>query len=407
MIYPAIVIATYNRPKSLERLLTVVANANYDGYANIPLIISVDGGGNITCKVIAQEFKWKYGEKVVINHYENLGLKRHIISCGDLTKTYGAIIMLEDDTVVSPYFYDYAVQTSTYYQNDTKIAGVSLFFLKNSEMTQTPFWPMSNGNDVFFAQVPSSWGQCWTKEQWGNFKNYFETNCDKELSSLLPPQVQNWPSESSWKKYFYSYMIETDLYFVIPYVSYATNMGDKGEHFSEPTLMFQSPLMMFRKKIQCIPFCKSNVVYDRYFEMLADSIKSFRQLQEYEFDVDLAGSKPLSQIQRPYLLSIKECRKPICSYDMSLIPVEMNVIQNIRGEFIHFAKTEDFVEKRNDLAYTRLMRLYSEVCYHISQWNGYLAGTNVIKQTKDYRLGKVLLKPLRYVYRKVFHQRNS
>lgn len=130
MIYPAIVIATYNRPKSLERLLTVVANANYDGYANIPLIISVDGGGNITCKVIAQEFKWKYGEKVVINHYENLGLKRHIISCGDLTKTYGAIIMLEDDTVVSPYFYDYAVQTSTYYQNDTKIAGVSLFFFK-------------------------------------------------------------------------------------------------------------------------------------------------------------------------------------------------------------------------------------------------------------------------------------
>ena len=85
----------------------------------------------------------------------------------------------------------------------------------------------------------------------------------------------------------------------------------------------------------------------------------------------------------------------------------MNVIQNIRGEFIHFAKTEDFVEKRNDLAYTRLMRLYSEVCYHISRWNGYLAGTNVIKQTKDYRLGKALLKPLRYVYRKVFHQRNS
>lgn len=45
-IYPAIVVATYNRPYALQRLLNSIAKADYKGYKNIPLVISVDGGGN-------------------------------------------------------------------------------------------------------------------------------------------------------------------------------------------------------------------------------------------------------------------------------------------------------------------------------------------------------------------------
>lgn len=404
MIYPAIVIATYNRPHALSRLLNSIAVANYDGYNDIPLVISIDGEGSPQCEEIANNFIWTHGEKIIILHVQNLGLKRHILSCGDLTEKFGAIIMLEEDVLVSPYFYDYSVQTLTYYQDESRIAGVSLFFLKNSEMTQTPFWPMANGHDVFFAQVPSSWGQCWTKEQWGNFKNYFETNCDKELSSLLPPQVQNWPSESSWKKYFYSYMIEADLYFVIPYVSYATNMGDKGEHFSESTLMFQSPLMLYKKDLRLLPFSIGSILYDAYFEPLPEMIKNFGQLLDYNFEVDLAGAKPLSQIQTPYLLSIKETTKAIFSYDMSLTPVEMNVIQNIPGKYIHFARTEDFIDKKNDESFFRIMRSYNEICYNISNWKGYLEGiqrgVSSIQCSKDYQLGHFLLKPIRYVFKR-------
>lgn len=76
MIYPAIVIATYNRPHALSRLLNSISVANYDGYNDIPLVISIDGGDNPKCEEIANNFTWTYGKKIIISHvvYLSLGL---------------------------------------------------------------------------------------------------------------------------------------------------------------------------------------------------------------------------------------------------------------------------------------------------------------------------------------------
>ena len=38
----AIVIAAFNRPDCLARLLKSISLATYDGYTNIPLVISID-----------------------------------------------------------------------------------------------------------------------------------------------------------------------------------------------------------------------------------------------------------------------------------------------------------------------------------------------------------------------------
>lgn len=405
MIYPAIVIATYNRPHALSRLLNSIAVANYDGYNDIPLVISIDGGGNPKCEEIANNFAWTYGKKMIITHVANLGLKQHILSCGDLTERFGAIIMLEEDLIVSPYFYDYTVQTSTYYQFESKIAGVSLHSYKAMDLTGVPITPMANGNDVFFAQIPSSWGQCWTKKQWQEFKKYFmQYEHREDMFEILPKSVrESWPSASSWKKYFYSYMVEKDMYFVIPYASYTTNMADLGEHFFQETLTFQVPLMMFKKSFVLSQFNKCMGVYDAYFELLPETIKAFGQLFDYDFEVDLAGAKSLCQIKKPYLLSIKETSKPIFSYDMSLTPVEMNVIYDVRGKYIHFAKTKDFIDKRNEVSYFRIMRLHNEICYNISKLlgykTGYETGISLMRNKRAYRIGHVILSPFRILKR--------
>ena len=55
----AIVVAAYNRPDSLKRLLCSLSNANYNGYKSIKLIVSVDFSGNDDCKNIANAFEWK------------------------------------------------------------------------------------------------------------------------------------------------------------------------------------------------------------------------------------------------------------------------------------------------------------------------------------------------------------
>src|SRR5688572_567824 len=117
----AIVIVTYNRSWSLTRLLGSIANANFEGYSDIDLIISIDSGGESEVKKIAADFNWSYGVKTILMQKINLGLRKHILLCGDLTQNYGNIILLEDDCFVSPNFYDFASQALKYYGRDDQI----------------------------------------------------------------------------------------------------------------------------------------------------------------------------------------------------------------------------------------------------------------------------------------------
>ena len=406
LIYPAIVVATYNRPNALQRLLGSIARADYTGYENISLVISIDGGGNPECRQIAETFTWNYGEKRIIAHDSNMGLKKHILSCGDLTEQYGAIIMLEEDVYVSPYFYDYSVQTTSYYQFEPKVAGVSLFFLKNNELTGTPFIPLQNGYDVFFAQVPSSWGQTWTDKQWQGFREWLKENDNKPVSKLLPVDVREvWPSESSWKKFFFSYMVESDLFFVMPYVAYATNMGDVGEHFASQSMLFQTNLMLYPTQLRLLCFDKRNIVYDAYFELLPEVLQAKGVLTSHKFTIDLAGKKELDKILTPYLLSIKPCRQPIATYSMCFSPIEVNILEGSVGGMISFGKTEDFMLDRDENAYKQLMRIANEMVYNVSNSIGYregkIYGINAARKTKDYQIGHLMLYPLRQLRRLV------
>ena len=80
---PAIVTVGYNRPAALERLLHSLTKAHYP--EGVPLIISIDYGADNHQEVmkVAQKFVWTYGEKRVIAHEKNLGLRPHILSCGE------------------------------------------------------------------------------------------------------------------------------------------------------------------------------------------------------------------------------------------------------------------------------------------------------------------------------------
>ncbi|MEJ7683902.1 MAG: hypothetical protein WKG06_39795 [Segetibacter sp.] len=107
---PAIVIVTYNRPASLQRLLSFLSKAVFD-CSDVNLVISIDyhsSSKHDEVVKIANDFDWKYGFKKIIEHKSNLGLRAHVLSCGDLSEEYDAVIVLEDDIVVSPFFYKYA-----------------------------------------------------------------------------------------------------------------------------------------------------------------------------------------------------------------------------------------------------------------------------------------------------------
>src|SRR5574344_1345043 len=96
-----IVVVAYNRLESLKRILASLSRGEYPREP-VELIISIDRGDNQEVLQYADAFPWPHGEKRVIYRPENLGLKRHILTCGDLTQDHDGIILLEDDLVVSP-----------------------------------------------------------------------------------------------------------------------------------------------------------------------------------------------------------------------------------------------------------------------------------------------------------------
>ena len=214
----AIVVIAYNRHLSLGRLLNTIEKSEFDSKAD--LIISIEGNATKEVYNEAKNFRPKKLNKIIINRKERLGLRKHVIACGDLVNDYDGIIILEDDLLVDKYFYLYAVESLFFLQKDSKsIAGIALYSHEYNEYANLPFRAMHNGFVTYPVQIPCSWGQCWTRDQWQGFKNWYNGKSADYLNQLegLPDQVKAWP-ESSWKKYFHGYIVEHGLYFMYPYL---------------------------------------------------------------------------------------------------------------------------------------------------------------------------------------------
>lgn len=346
---PAIVVVTYNREQSLKRLLKSISKAEYNSI-DIPLVISIDGGFARDVKVlkVAEEFDWKYGKKIIIDHKENLGLRKHILSCGSLTEKFDAVILLEDDMFVSNKFYIYSQSAAEYYFQDDRIGGIGLYSYHWNVCSGFPFYPLKGISDVYFMQFPASWGQCWTKPAWKNFKDWYEKGEKIRMHDRLPENVKKWP-ETSWLKYYAKYLVETKRYFVYPYYGYSTNFSDQGTHVKHISSRYQIPLNCsslpdFQK------FSEKAVKYDGFFEISMAFLHSKDdQLKNYDFEVDLYGSKKLEYIDKKYLLSTKKCSNPIYQYSYKLKPHEENILEGISEAplIINFGETVDFIAKNN------------------------------------------------------------
>lgn len=338
-----IVIVAYNRPKSLKRLLSSLNKAYYNK-DKVRLYISIDKGDNNHVLKIAENFEWSYGEKIINYNKENLGLRNHIIQCGNLTKDFNNIIVLEDDLYVSKNFYLFTKQALQYYNNKKKVAGISLYSQRYNEISRKPFQPFLDGTDVFFWQMPSSWGQAWNYKQWQSFVNWYNNSNNKDFD-MLPQKIRDWP-QTSWKKYFILYLIKKNRFFVYPNMSLTTNFADSGTHISNNTNKFQVSLINGEKEIYKFQSInKSKSVYDIYLENMKIDIKDINQ---GELCVDLYGSKDNNN---RYLLSTKKLDYRILdSYGLKLRPHENNVFENIEGNEIFLYDTIKVSNNKNNFS---------------------------------------------------------
>ncbi len=331
MIKPAIVVVGYNRPGALKRLLQSIQAASYP-QDNIPLIISIDKSDKSDeVYQVAEEINWKYGEKTVIKYEERQGLRKHILQCGDLSNKYGAVIILEDDLLVSPSFYQYAYQALNFYEQDEKVAGIALYSHRWNGYASVEFLPEQNGYDVYFGQFSITWGQCWTASQWNQFKAWYLAHQQlPDRNDKLPAAILSW-GKQSWGKYFVSFIVETDKYYVIPYVAMSTNFSEIGQHNEMIDSSHQVPLLSASKENYC--FCKyvDAIKYDVFFERIFNPEMKIAGIAAKDVCVNLNGIKTTTG---PCKYVLAERTLPfavLATFGLRMRPIDANISNAVKG----------------------------------------------------------------------------
>lgn len=375
----AIVAIGYNRPKCLLRLLNSLEKANYNG-DDVTLIISIDKSGNNDVENIANNFKWSHGDKVIKTYKKRMGLRNHIICCGELTEEYDNIIMFEDDIYASEGYYNFAKQTIEKYKDDDRIAGISLYNHSWNINCNRPFEPIIDSYDIYFLQIAQSWGQIWTKNQWRNFIRWYEKNKNSNISGNdIPQNISSWP-ESSWLKFYIKYIVKTNRYFVYPKESLTTNFGDIGEHAKDKNNDYQVSIQNDSNKKYNLPnFDQVKRKYDVFFE--STDLSNTLNIEKNDLLINLYGVKEINKEKR-YLLTMEKFNyKIIKSFGLNLRPHDINVENNIEGNDIFLYDT--YVKNKNNIKSVSLKKAKYDI-------KG--LSTSVLIQIILYRIKQKLIK---------------
>lgn len=333
----AIVVVGYNRLDGIERLLGSINQAHFVDN-DIPLIISIDASGNQKLYDFARKYQWNYGQKFVNIETERLGLKKHIFQCGELTKYFKGIILLEDDLFVSPEFYNYACVSLDKYGNDENVSSIAFYSNEYNGFVGLPFHPLNVGGDSFAMQTVCSWGQMWNERMWSDFTDWLN-NWEEDFSQFdMPDTIKKWAR--AWSKYFYAYLLASNKYFIYPYVSLTTNFNDgAGEHGSSSSPFVQVHLQYGHKDYHFNDF-NDLVKYDIYQQNIA--LYNKLGINETELSLDLYGQKLNEGKTAKYVLTtIDTDMKVVKTFGLTMRPIELNVLEDIPGRGIYLYESDN------------------------------------------------------------------
>jgi glycosyltransferase involved in cell wall biosynthesis len=355
---PAVVIPAYRRAEALSKLLRSVNEAEYPE-EGCTLIISLEGGVDEVVVQVAEEFQFNHGEKEIVRHSEKLGLKSHIYTSAGYSQEFGSVIVLEDDLIVSPAYYFYAVRALQAYEHAESIAGIALYAQRFNETAQLPFEPMPSYYAGYFMMLACSWGQAWTAGQWSSYQKWREeSSVPLQINDhRIPQNIRNWPGES-WKREFNYYLAETERTIFYPYKSVSTNSSHYGgENMSGTGSLFEVPLVCLPHGIDSLTFPESDealISYDMYMEANGSYVEKMTGFENNKITFDLYGTKPVEMLQKKHwVFTSKETGNPKRTYDLKRIPIEWNLKDPLNDFSNHAffslaqsAKAAGFTKKR-------------------------------------------------------------
>jgi len=327
---PAVVIPAYRRAEALSKLLRSVNEAEYPE-EGCTLIISLEGGVDEVVVQVAEEFQFNHGEKEIVRHSEKLGLKSHIYTSAGYSQEFGSVIVLEDDLIVSPAYYFYAVRALQAYEHAESIAGIALYAQRFNETAQLPFEPMPSYYAGYFMMLACSWGQAWTAGQWSSYQKWREeSSVPLQINDhRIPQNIRNWPGES-WKREFNYYLAETERTIFYPYKSVSTNSSHYGgENMSGTGSLFEVPLVCLPHGIDSLTFPESDealISYDMYMEANGSYVEKMTGIKRDQITLDLYGMKPEELLMnKSQFVTSNITENPIMGFPLIVKPMEENL----------------------------------------------------------------------------------
>lgn len=342
-----LVITAFNRPFSLASTLQSVSQLRTPSGAELEIIVSQDGPPNSSVDAVVQHFGAFFPIRR-IRHKENLGLKKHVLFCGDLVTEFDLLVVVEDDVVVAPPALEVLVSAVEAYQDEPCIRQFSLYSPAFTESTRAPFVPIADGNPGYLSRVPQSWGQAYVPNQWLAFKNFLANpaNAGVFRGDALPANAYSWPISSSWKRDYFAFMVSVGAYAWIPQVSLSSQTGAAGTHFKRPTPAMSVPMQMASGKFYH-PNIDALCRYDEYGELEWESLTRLAgELSEFSGTVDLYGGRPLDIIDTPVILTSRRTRAALKTFGSDFLPLEMNIALKQPGSSISLSRIEDVIESQ-------------------------------------------------------------
>ncbi len=343
---PAIAVPAFNRPASLARLLAALAAA--DVTPGTPLLISVDcpaderhAAANAAVLATARAFRWLHGPLEVIAQPTPLGLVGNVFYCGAAAETYGAVVLLEDDLLVSARFHAYARQALAAYGDDARLAGLSLNSPWANGFTHQPFVPLLDDGDTTFLQLSTPQGQVYTAAQWRAFREWVATAGPEEGAAAVHDLLAALPADD-WLGLKARYLAATGRFYVYPRESLTTNPGTPGTHFARATAYFRVPMQELRRDFRFLSLDVAAAVYDGFYELLPARLDRLTdRLRDDNYVVDLYATKPPRLLTAGHVLTTRPCRRTEMTFGRDLWPLEANVIAGTPGRGINLARRED------------------------------------------------------------------
>ena len=317
-------VLTFDRHASLSRLLTSLNDANYEGDASIVLEIAIDLPANLShaevverntrTLQVAQAFQWRHGPSSVLQQTSHKGLVgQWTTGWQPAPSNTEVLLVLEDDTAVSPHFYIWTKRMiQTYYldpaQYDPRMFGFALQLqhtilgetLKERYGSRKVRDLVPSDTPLYRYQLVGTWGGVFFPQHWREFVTWLRekqfqpaqgtSNLPVPFKPCVPGVLSNdwWQNKTQkvWSQWFIRFAYEQGWYNVYTnfpvdeaqaspafdsnQTSLVANYREAGDNFNRTKGMMNPITLTLTPDMLAMPPLRTLPLFDFHFHRVSE-----------------------------------------------------------------------------------------------------------------------------------------